>query len=264
VPFSNIMLVEAAGVGLLAHVWTEVPDRRAGASSLLMELLLQEFDRSNGRAIFLGTDYDTPQFKYYQRRRFETIEPNSGYMGRYAQSREEFERTWFDVGDSIIEPLDWVHLPLSSPLFLGNFGGAVRVAASQLIGRICEGPLLPLIRHARQQRLAGKAGGARVLRGIRGTAMLGLAGYYPHPLWPNTDVLDVFCHPRWWHQVPALLHSMPASTAERVLAYCDSSQLEKCAILEEIGFRKTAILPQWVAANAQGHSRLDVLVLVRQ
>ena len=264
VPFSNIMLVETAGVALLGHVWTELPDRRTGANAILMDLLLEDFRQQNGRAIFLGTGYDSPPFHYYRRRGFEPVEPGSGYMGRYSQQREVFDRTWFGATEAVVEPLDWPHWPVSSPLFLGPFDGVVRIAATQLIGRISEGPLLPLIREARHARAAGKSSGTCVLRDAAGPAMLGLASRQLHPLWPNTDIVDIFCHPRWWHRAPDLLQSLPASMAASSVAYCDTTHVAKREILEQAGFVERAVLPQWVFATPLENSRVDVSIFVRQ
>jgi hypothetical protein len=223
-PFSNIMLVETAGVAILGHVWTEPADRQVGASAILMQALLDDFWQRGGQAIFLGTGYDTPPWHYYARRGFVAIEAGSGYMARYAESREAFDRTWFGAKDAIIEPIDWVHWPASTPLFLGDFGGVVRIAATQLVGRQMEGPLLPLIRSERQRQAAGQPGSVRVLCDADGPAVLGLASLQPHPLWPDTDILDIYCHNRWWHRAHALLKSVPQAANKRTVAYCDATQ----------------------------------------
>lgn len=261
-PFSNIMLVENGGVGLLGHVWTEPADRGVRASSILMERVLADFERRGGQAVFLGTGFDTAPWHYYRRRGFEPVEPGSGYMGRYARSREEFEKAWFGATAAVVEPLDWRHWPVASPLFLGDFGGVVRIVATQLVGRISEGPLLPLIRDARSRQAAGARSSAWVLRDAFGASMLGFASRQAHPHWPGFEIVDVHCHPRWWDRAADLLHALPAPGGSRSVAYCDSDDQARRMFLEQAGFVKTAILPQWVPASAANLSRVDVSVYV--
>ena len=265
VPFSNIMLVEKAGAGILGHVWTSPADRRAGASTILMEVLLEDFRRRGGRALVLGTDFDRAPWHYYRSHGFEPVEPESGYMALYPDSRDAFERAWFNATEAVVEPLDWPHWPAAAPLFVGDFEGVVKIAAAGLIGRrSSEEPLLPLIHEERHQREVGGPGCARVLRDASGSAVLGLACQRGHALWPDTTVVDVYCHPRWWHRVAELLAELPAAApGARLVAYADSKHAAKCAVLQQAGFVETSRLPRWVKAAAKGDARVDVTVFVR-
>ncbi|HWA86573.1 MAG TPA: GNAT family N-acetyltransferase [Opitutus sp.] len=260
-PFANIMLVETAGVALLGHVWTAPADRGGGASSILMERAMDDFATRGGRAIFLGTEFDSTAWRYYQRRGFEPVEPGSGYMEFHRQPRAEFERGWFGAKETIIEPLDWPHWPAAAPLCLGDFGDVVRLAAVRLIGRrSSEEPLLTLIREARRQHAAGAPPPAFVLRDANGPAVLGVACRQPHPLWPGTEILDVFCHPRWWRRGADLIAALPRAGASRTIAYADANQTEKRAAFEGAGLRETTVLPRWVRRAAAGSERVDVSV----
>ncbi|MGH7996825.1 MAG: GNAT family N-acetyltransferase [Opitutaceae bacterium] len=264
IPFSNIMLAEDAGVALLGHVWTEPADRGGGASSLLMRAALDDFEGRGGRAIFLGTEFDSEPWRYYRRRGFEAVEPGSGYMARYGESAEEFERAWFGGAQALVEPLDWTHWPAAAPLCLGGFPGLVRLAAGQLIGRISsEGALLPLIRDARRRRESCQGGGPVVLRDAAGPAVLGIASRLPHPLWPDTDIVDLFCHPRWWPRAADLLAAIPNAGARRAVAFADAGEPARRAALESAGFRGIAVLPAWVRRAASGAEMADVAMLVR-
>ena len=261
VPFANIMLVEAGGAALLGHVWTAPADRGTGASSLLMTRALEDFSARAGRAIFLGTEFDGPAWRYYRRRGFEPVEPAGGYMELYRQPRAEFERSWFGATNAIVEPLDWPHWPAAAALCLGDFGDVVRLAAVKLIGRrSSEEPLLPLIREARQRRAAGAPSMAVVLRDAAGPAVLGLACRQPHPLWPDAEILDVFCHPQWWTRADELIEAVSRKGACRTIAYADANQTGKRVVLERAGFRETTVLPHWVSCAAAGGGRIDVSV----
>jgi GNAT superfamily N-acetyltransferase len=260
-PFANIMLVETAGVALLGHVWTEPADRGAGGSSLLMERVMADFAERKGRAIFLGTDFNGTAWQYYRRRGFEPVEPASGYMEFHRQPRAEFDRDWFGATDVVVEPIDWPHWPAAAPLCLGDFGPVVRLAAVQLIGRrSSEEPLLRLIREANRRRALGEPVKALVLRDAKGPTVLGVACLQPHPFWPHTKILDVFCHPRWWHRAPDLVAALERDDTARTIAYADADHGEQRAILERAGLREKTVLPRWAPRTAAGSERIDVTV----
>jgi len=254
-PFANILLAEAGGVGLVGHVWTEPADRGAGASSLLLERVLEDFRHRGGRALFLGTDPGSAAWQYYRRRGFVPIAEGSGSMVLYFEAEEAFARAWFDSRDARVAPLAWRHWPAAVPLFLGDFAGAVRVAASGLFGRcLSEGPLLPLLRAH-----AGEQGLARVLEGKRG-AVLGFASAQRDPFWPDRTVVDVFCHPDAWPRAPELLAALALPAGARVVSYSDATLISKREALHGAGFRLVAELPQWVQSGGASGNRVAVVV----
>ena len=134
-PFANMMTIELAGVGHFGHVWTQPADRQQGTSRSLMGLQMQDFAVRGGKALFLGTGYDSSAYRIYAAHGFASIEPESGYMAYYSQSQQEFEAAYFAPGQVEVQPLAWRHWPASVALFLGNFAGLVRCAPLQLIGR---------------------------------------------------------------------------------------------------------------------------------
>ncbi len=262
VPFANIMLAETGGVALLGHVWTDPAARRGGASSILMERVLQEFRPRGGQAIFLGTDFDSAAWHFYRRRGFEPVEPRSGFMAWHRTSASDFEGEWFQAKEAVVEPLDWPHWVAAAPLCLGAFPGTVRLAAARLCGRrSSEESLLPLIRENRRSIHTGEPIRAIALRDARGPAVLGLACRVPHPLWPDRDILDVFCHPRWWHRAGELLAGLPAGSAERTVAYADRTHLPKLAALTDAGLRLSAVLPCRIHAAPGEAARTEVALL---
>lgn len=261
-PFANIMLVETNGAALLGHVWTEPRDRGTGASSLLMDHAQRDFAARVGKAIFLGTEFESAPWHYYRRRGFTPVEDGSGYMAWYVASRDEFERAWFGSGAAIVEPLAWPHWPAAAPLFLGEAGGVARLTASPLFGRASsEGPLLPLLR---EQTRCSAPTTAAVLRDESSAAVLGLACRLPHPIWPATDTLDLFCHSRWWHRAAELLAAVNGEAPGCTVAYCDASQPEKREALESFGFRETARLPRWLKPAPTHAPSIDVSIFLRE
>lgn len=260
VPFANLMVVETNGVGFLGHVWTESVDRGRGASSALMEMALEDFRKRGSRALFLGTDFDSPPWHFYHRRGFQAIEAGSGYMELYFQRKDEFEAAWFGSGESRIEQLGWPDWPASVPLFAGPWPGVVRMAGMQLVGRRSpEEPLLPSLRY----RLGGERGCVRVLRAADGGAVLGMASWMPDPLWREASVLDVYCHPQWWHRADDLLQALPLPS-NSLVAYADANFAAKVNALERAGFARQGSLPKWVAVDAARFTGADVAIYTRR
>lgn len=249
-PFANIMVVESAGVALLGHVWTDLADRGTGASSILMELVLDHFRRDNGQAVFLGTDSEGEAFRYYERRGFARVAPGSRYMMLSKEPADVFFEKWFGGEPAQVEPLDWPHWPAAAPLCLAGFPDQVRLAATGLIGRCSsEGRLLPLLRRQRQHRVSGQPDCAVVLSDVGGVVW-GIASLMPDPMWPGQEVLDVFCHPRAWHRAPELLAALPFGSGRSWVAYTDSNAAEKNALLAAHGFLRLAELPDWLPGPA--------------
>jgi GNAT superfamily N-acetyltransferase len=245
-PFAHLMVAEIGGVGLLGHVWTDPADRGKGASSLLMERALDGFRARDGLALFLGTEFDSLAWRSYLRRGFAPVEPGSGYMELYRDSRAAFRRKWFAAGDTVVEALDWPHWPAAAPLCLLDSGDALRLAGARLWSRgSSEGPLLPLIRRERQ-RTAGAPPLACVLRDAASPAILAIASRQPHPFWPGLELVDLFSHPQWWPRTGELLAAIPATGGDRAVAYCEASQHEKRRVIMSAGFRAVATLPQWL------------------
>lgn len=260
-PFANISTFELAGVGHFSHVWTVPSDRRKGASSALMELQMQDFKARGGRALFLGTGFDSVPYQMYARYGFSAVEPQSGYMAWYASSRDAFESTYFAGAETLIEPLAWTHWPASAALFLGGDACVVRCAPMRLVGRVStEGALLPLLRAADQERASGGQARAASLCNAQTSAVVGFAAWGWHPLWPDNCLLDVYCHPNYWAKAGDLLDALSLPDAGRYTAYCDAECERKTAALLGFGFRRTAMLKKWVPGAEAKTSYRDVAV----
>jgi GNAT superfamily N-acetyltransferase len=263
-PFANIMLMMSGQVGLLGHVWTEPRDRGGGASSVLMDALLRDYRERCGQALFLGTEFDRMPWHYYRRRGFEPVEPGSGYMESYVDSRAAFEDSWFGaVRHTIIEPLDWRHVVAAVPLFLSAGGGAVRVATTRLFGRrISDEALLVHLRDDRERKAGGLPASACVLRDRDGLAVVGFAGWRPDPLWPAIIIVDVFCHPVWWRHAGELIEALRLPADSTAVAYADSNDSVKHSVLAAAGFSLMGRLPRAVSP-APGAAPIDVTLFRR-
>jgi hypothetical protein len=270
-PFANIASFELAGVGDFGHVWTRPEDRQKGACAALMELQMADFIARQGQALFLETGFDSAPYHIYERFGFRGIEPQSGTMAWYADSREAFDARYFARGETTIEPATWAHWPSSLALFLGDFSCVVRCLPLKLVGRQPrEGAFLSLLRDEEKRRLEGKEPRAMVLKQAGTMAVVGFAAWGWHPLWPDTCLLDVYCHPHHWDRAAELLGALTLPdgqrfrpNGQRVVAYADADCAHKAPILSAFGFRQTGTLRRWVAADWAQTSFVDVAVYAK-
>lgn len=265
IPFSNITTVELSGVGIYGHVWTTEPERQKGASSGLMALQMAHFHARGGKAFLLVAGYQDTAYRMYQKAGFASIEPGSGYMAYYAESQAAFEDTYFAAGETVIQPFGWSSWPSSSPLFAGGFPGLVRAAPLGLVGRrITEDPFLPLLRDTDIRQREHEPPRAVALRGLSTGAVLGFAVWRWDAVWPDTCLIDVYCHPNYWDRAPELYAALPIPDADRYLAYADVDFAQKITLLEGLGFRPTVTLPGYVATSVQKTAYADVLVFEKR
>ncbi|MBI4560353.1 MAG: GNAT family N-acetyltransferase [Candidatus Hydrogenedentes bacterium] len=264
IPFANIMTAELNGVGIFGHVWTNPEDRRKGAVSRLMERQMEHFRARGGKALFLGTGFDSPPYHIYRSFGFEGTENQSGLMEYYASSKAEFERDYFDGSPTVTKPLDWTHWPSSPALFMGAFPGVVRCAPLRLIGRSStEGRLLPVLREMRSPREPSALPRAMALQNTKTSAVMGLAAWDWDPLWPDTCVVDVYCHPSSWNCAAELLEGLALPKARRYIAYDDQACGAKIEVLRSNGFRPVATMGAWAPMNRAGTGIVDVTLYER-
>ena len=96
-----------------------------------------------------------------------------------------------------------------------------------------------------------------------GPAVVGLAVQDEHPIWPDTRLADVYCHPAHWDRAADLLAGVLPARDRRCLAYADSTCPAKHEVLAGASFRPAATLPGWLAAARSGAGSVDVTVFER-
>lgn len=257
-PFANIMTIEHNGVGLFGHVWTNPADRQKGASRQLMTLQMAHFQQRGGQALFLGTGYDSVAYHIYTRFGFESIEPGSGLMHYYAEGQTQFEATYFAEGETKIMPLAWTHWPASAALFMGDFPGVVRCAPLKLFGRSnTEGPFLRVLYPQKDKAAPPRS---YVLQNTTTSALVGFTTWDWHPLWPDTCLLDLYCHPNYWGQGSDLFAALTLPAAQRYIAYGDAGCVTKHQVLLEHGFQQTHVLHHRLASGVNQMADGDVII----
>lgn len=257
-PFTNMMNIEFRGVGLFGHVFTKPEERQNGAAGALMPLLMEDFKQRGGKALFLGTGYDSHPYHLYAKNGFVGLEAMSGTMACYTESEAEFYESYFS-GDCEIQRLDWAHWPASIPLFAGAFDVAVRSSVMRLYRRSStEGPMIPLERDERERREKGEGTRTTVLANNATGAVAGIATFGSNPLWPDTTTVDLYCHPQFWEHGGELLDTLELPASHRLVAYCDTGLAEKEGILKAAGFIETATYRDRVPADVAKTRYIDV------
>ncbi len=250
-PFANMLNIEVDGVGMYAHVFTKPEERRKGAASRLLDLLLDHYRTRGGRALVLGTGYDSPPYHIYARGGFEGIEAESGNMAYYPDGEKAFYETYFAGQAMSVSRLGWQHWPPSIPLFIGDYPGVVRSAVMGILRRrSTEGPIVDRMKSELARRERGAGTQTAVLTGNDTGAVFGLSTFDEHPIWPRTLLVDVYCHPDAWDRGAGILDALELDRADRTIVYCDEGLAEKEAILEAAGFRPSVTFNQRVAVDA--------------
>ncbi len=260
--FSNVMTAEYKGVGSFGHVYTVPEDRRKGACAAIMERQMAHFRERGGRLLTLATGFETPPYQIYKKFGFVGVEDQNGHMWYAREPLDAVLDAYFEPCDAVIEPVGWKHWPMAPVLFLSDVPGVVRMAPERVFGRVTtEGPLIHVIRDRFKPN--GPIRGQALVNPATG-AVLGVAAWNWDKLWTGTLVLDVFCHPRFWHRAPDLLNALALAEDERHLAYVDAHCPAKREALEAVGFRAVTTLPDWQRINWGSAARVDVTLMQRR
>jgi Acetyltransferase (GNAT) domain len=260
VPFANTLLSEGAGVGIVNHVWTVPEDRQKGASKSLMQIVMKDFKQRQGEMLVLQAGYGEVAYHMYQKFGFESIEPESGYMDWYTKDKTKFLLTYFAASETQFQPLQWKHWLSIQPLLQCEDDCITRVVTLKHIGRrTTEGPFLSLLQEEFARRAKGEKPRAYVLENAN-TAVVSFAMWSWHPFWPDTCLVDVYCHSGYWSKAKELLGALELPSADRYLAYADVTCEAKQKVLLVAGFERTAVLKNFVAIDWLRSSFVDVVL----
>ena len=127
------MTVEHGGIGILGHVFTRPEQRRKGIASHIMTAQMDDFRERNGRALTLGTGFDSPPFWIYHSYGFRSIAEGSGAMWYWKQP-EQAKNLWHAALTGTAPPR-WEHWPLVNLLCAQPEGDRLRHAARRVWGQ---------------------------------------------------------------------------------------------------------------------------------
>lgn len=248
----NISTFECAGVGILGHVFTPEEHRRKGICSFIINVLRDDFIARGGRAMYLGTGYDTHPYHIY-----ETI----GFVGRGDSGKmtwrvePDFDAKWFAPGPAEIRDTRWGDWPLLEALYAVEGQWQLKSFYFQQFGHTgFESQYLRL----RLDMLEGNVPSTRVMQ-TTGGAVVGHAMLAVQPLWKGKAlVLDFMIHANFHDQASELLAAIDIPAGAKVQAFCDSRAESRMAILEAAGFQREGVFVRQI--EDENHEVLDVVV----
>ncbi len=252
---TNIMTVEHQGIGILGHVFTMLDQRRNGACKGVMAYQMEDFRQRKGRALYLGTGYDSHPYYIYHGFGFESVFPKSGFMNYYVDA--DFEERYFAPAPTQPKPVEWHDWPKVTALSGIVNGEALRSLIWNVYGPTnMEGGFLSFKHDLETENVYEDA---KLLITSDG-AIVGWATVSRDTRWrPATAVLDLFFHPNFVDEVPALLSSV-AFPEVKVQCYVDSGAEKKAKVLETAGFTCEGQLKNQFAYSGQDY---DVLLFAR-
>ena len=252
---TNIMTVEHQGIGILGHVFTMPEQRRKGACKGVMAYQMDDFRQRKGRALYLGTGYNSHPYYIYHSFGFESIFPESGFMKYHVN--EDFEEHYFAPTSTQPKSVEWHDWPKVTALS-GIVGSeALRSLIWNVYGPTnMEGGFLNFKHDLETENVYEDA----KLLITSGGAIVGWATVSRDNRWrPATAVLDLFFHPNFTDEVPALLSAVKFPDV-KVQCYVDSSTTKKAEVLETAGFTCEGRFKNQFTYGGQDY---DVLVLAR-
>ena len=253
---TNIMTVEYQGIGILGHVFTMPEQRRKGACKGVMTYQMADFRQRNGRALYLGTGYDSHPYHIYDSFGFQSVFPKSGFMQYHVDA--DFEKKYFAYGHVEPKPVEWHDWPKITALSGIVNGEALRSLIWNVYGPTnMEGGFLNFKHDLETENIYEDA---KLLTSADG-AIVGWATVSRDTRWrPATAVLDLFFHPNFADDVSTLLSSVAFPDA-KVQCYVDGGAVKKAAALEAAGFTCEGRFKNQFTYGGQDY---DVLVFARR
>ena len=259
---TNVMIVGAlrptGGIGILGHVYTRPEHRQKGAYGALMAAQMAHIREVGYRVLCLGTGFESHPYWIYHKHGFRSIDGASGKMKWLADPAAEEDT--FKPGRTSVRPLrwdDWAALELLTYQPLHPDEPLPRSVLFNVKGQgSVEGPFQGVQRRRRRnERIT-----AAVLETEHG-ATVGWAALQPDPFaFGDALQLDLYVHPAFTHDAPALLATLPLPEEGRVNAYTTLPDGYRVLALERAGFRHTATLPDQLA---RAGSRVPLNVYTR-
>ncbi|MGD0089001.1 MAG: GNAT family N-acetyltransferase [Planctomycetota bacterium] len=263
-PLANVMTVEAFGLGIFGHVFTRPEERRKGLADKIIGSLMADFRARGGKALYLGTGFDSTAYHIYARHGFKSIEPQSGRMAWFAQSRKTLEAEVFAPAPVRRETLSFEHWPTLPALTMVRHPAHLRVATMEIFGPAStEGGALPLLMAMNKETDCSKweGGRAQVAVSEKSGAPVAIACAMPeHVFWKQVDVLDVFCAPGFEGELQPLAERLQLSAGRAAICYADSLWPARQEVLRALGFRQAAVLPRFFLVRENPH---DVELWIR-
>lgn len=252
---ANIMTVEHLGVGILGHVFTKPEHRRKSACTNLMQSQMEHFVDRGGRALYLGTGFDSPAYHIYSKYGFESVVPKSGFMKFYTDP--DFEEEYFAPDEVHVKDVQWHDIKMSALTGIVN-GDYLRSLAFHIYGPSnFEGGFWAFKRDLEEGE---KYQSAKILEAQNGS-ITGFATISKDHRWsPSTYILDLFAHPNFWKKADKLIDAIDLPNG-KIQCYVDANSIGKIQCLLNSGFKPEAVLRDQLK---HGNQSLDVLIFSKR
>ena len=261
-PVCNVSTFEYAGIGILGHVYTKPEFRRKGCCSATMAGQMDDFQAREGKALMLGTGFDSPAWNIYYGFGFLPLYEKSGYMAYYTNGESAFESEYYKPGKSYVRPVDWRDWAGLSALTCQKTGSNLRLVSLEIYNRTSmEHSFLNLYRRILEKKDAF----AVALESESTGAVAGIAYTFPDFRFPGVRIIDLYVHPNFSAMSGALLASLD-NTGEvsekggKVQAYAEATDSAKIAALEAAGFGVEATLARQMKLD---NGVVDIVLLSR-
>jgi len=249
---ANIMTVEHIGVGILGHVFTKPEHCRKGACTNIMASQMEHFRRRGGRALYLGTGYDSPAYYIYSKYGFESVIAKLGFMKYYVDP--DFDENYFAPDDVHIKDVQW-HDWSKMTALTGIVGGDyLRSLVFSIYGPSnFEGDFLSFKYGLETEE---KYHDAKLLE-TRNGAIVGFAIIIEDARWnPSAYILDLFAHPYFLEKSTKLIEAIDIPDG-KIQCYVDAKSIGKIQCLVNSDFKPEAVLKDQLK---YGDKSLDVLI----
>jgi len=253
---NNIMTVEYQGVGILGHVFTMPEHRQKGACKGVMKNQMQDFRNRNGRALYLGTGYDSHAYHIYASFGFQSVYERSGFM-RY-WGNPDFEENYFAKSEVHVKPVEWHDW--------GRLTALTGIVGYDFLRSIDFGIYGPTNFEGRFLGFKNALENSEhyVAANILETdkeAIVGFITITPDRRWqPESYIMDVFVHPKYWTEAELLLNSVDMPSG-KIQCYADEISIAKIECLMQYGFEREAVLQKQIK---QVNTWMDVYVFKYQ
>jgi GNAT superfamily N-acetyltransferase len=235
----NLTLVQSLErpVGILQHVFTDPEHRRKGICNHLLTALVDDFAAQSGRAMYLGTGYDTSPFHIYRTFGFEGI----GTTGAMVRAFDDgYPDNFWLPGGTAIRATRWGDWPLLTALYELETGWDLRGYFFGQCGHSSYESAYCKLQEAMEKQQAQQV---MVLECDETGALAGHAFLAYDEKWPNGPlVLDFFVHPDFTEDSERLLGAIQMPADIKIQSYCDNRADVRAEVLEAIGFKLEATL----------------------
>ena len=248
----NITTVEHIGVAILQHVFTPEQHRRKGICTAVLNALRDDFVARGGRAMSLGTGYDSAPYHIY-----ETI----GFRGRGDSGKmtwladKSFHETHFAPGETTVRNTWWEDWPMLDALCALTGQWQLKGFHFQQIGHAGYERDYLLLRRGMED---GSVLDVKVMQKADG-AVVGHAMLAVQSLWKGRVlVLDFMMHEDFYDQAGELLGAIAIPAGRKTQAFCDERARDKMTALEAQGFEREGVFREQI--EDENHEALDVVV----